>query len=812
MSRPHQIPARTPRSVAVAFLILFFILAPVGMSARAGDDQWLAEFGPQGVDGEVHALASYDGALIVGGDFTWAGQNPFSNLAGWNGETWFDIGGGIGSGGGAKVYALAVYNGDLIAAGWFSEAGGVPAGNIARWDGSAWSPLGAGTDSWISAMTVHEGKLWVGGQFATAGGLPAERLAAWDGAAWHPVAEGPDDEIAALVSSPLGLIAGGRFTQAGGVAAQHVARHDGVQWHPLGEGFNADVHALAIDQEGLVAAGRFWLSGETLVNKISRWTGDEWIPFPSHHIFEEPLDRIQALAVLGDDLIVGGFFWVSGQLQPRGDWEPAMVLRWTGSGWLEMNVGFDYQVNALGLHDGDLWAGGAFSRIGHNRIASRVARWDDEAELWLHPGRGTELGGVINTLCRYQGRLIAGGGFQQAGAVTTGRVAGWDGYEWGALGEGPDEQVWSSAIYGDDLIVGGQFDHAGGREAKGIAGWNGEDWSALGGGLDHGGYAPMIFALQEWAGDLIAAGRISHAEGIPVGNIARWDGEEWHAIGEGFPFRILALAEYGGDLIAAKGREGGEVFRWTGAQWSRMGGIFDGYTEYPDTYLQGVHALAVYGGELVAGGMFLQVGGIAAAGIARWDGAQWQPFPSSPGSGVRDLLAVDETLVAVGSFPGGIALWDGVVWSECGSGLPEGALVNTAGRDLHGQGLYVGGDFAWSGDKAARFAAHWSGAPSGLDGEGSTAPSIAARAFPNPSRSAVTVDLQLPRPARVRLTIHDVAGRSVRSCACGVLSAGRHSYLWDGCDSEGLPAPPGLYLVRLRADRLSAGLKLLRLP
>ena len=44
----------------------------------------------------------------------------------------------------SPLYALTTYNGDLIVGGNFLKAGGIIVNYIARWDGSSWRPLGGG--------------------------------------------------------------------------------------------------------------------------------------------------------------------------------------------------------------------------------------------------------------------------------------------------------------------------------------------------------------------------------------------------------------------------------------------------------------------------------------------------------------------------------------------------------------------------------------------------------------------------------------------------------------------------------------------
>ena len=70
-------------------------------------------------------------------------------------------------------------------------------------------------------------------------------------------------------------------------------------------------------------------------------------------------------------------------------------------------------------------------------------------------------------------------------------------------------------------------------------------------------------------------------------------------------------------------------------------------------------------------------------------------------------------------------------------------------------------------------------------------------ATPNPARQGSTLALELPRAAHVRATVHDVAGRFVRTLCDGDRGVGSYALRWDGRDASGAAARPGLYLVRV---------------
>jgi hypothetical protein len=70
---------------------------------------------------------------------------------------------------------------------------------------------------------------------------------------------------------------------------------------------------------------------------------------------------------------------------------------------------------------------------------------------------------------------------------------------------------------------------------------------------------------------------------------------------------------------------------------------------------------------------------------------------------------------------------------------------------------------------------------------------------PNPFRYTTAISFQLSQPARVRITIHNVAGRLVRGLLEADTPAGNHQVVWDGRDANGRSADSGIYFCRLSA-------------
>ena len=87
--------------------------------------------------------------------------------------------------------------------------------------------------------------------------------------------------------------------------------------------------------------------------------------------------------------------------------------------------------------------------------------------------------------------MIAGGQFHQAGQVSAGLIAKWDGTEWSPLGLGLDAGSCRALLRTNDgeIIAAGSFLQADNQPAWGIAKWDGKQWTKLGNNTDGGGFS-----------------------------------------------------------------------------------------------------------------------------------------------------------------------------------------------------------------------------------------------------------------------------------------------------------------------------------
>jgi hypothetical protein len=139
---------------------------------------------------------------------------------------------------------------------------------------------------------------------------------------------------------------------------------------------------------------------------------------------------------------------------------------------------------------------------------------------------------AVNALAVFQGELIAGGWFTMASGVPANFVARWNGSAWQPLGSGLIGFLTTEAmpgcnaltVYNGELIAGGAFEQAGGIPVNQIARWNGSTWQSLGGGLSGGTFFGLnaVNALGVANGQLVAGGFFTTADGDISAYLARW--------------------------------------------------------------------------------------------------------------------------------------------------------------------------------------------------------------------------------------------------------------------------------------------------
>jgi hypothetical protein len=327
---------------------------------------------------------------------------------------------------------------------------------------------------------------------------------------------------------------------------------------------------------------------------------------------------------------------------------------------------------------------------------------------------GTGMNDWVYASTVYNGDLIVGGKFTDAGGVSANHIARWDGSNWYPLGLGVNAKVWALASFGGSLYVGGEFTEAGGIPMLGIARWDGTNWIN-----DLGDMNDIVTSFAVYNNALIAGGYFIEADGLPVNNIAQYKNGHWAALGSGVvgtQGSVMALEVYNNELIAggfftsAGGASASHIAKWNGTTWSALGSGISNI----------VYSLTNYNSNLIAGGLFSSAGLIPANNIASWNGSSWSALGTGMSGifyqSVFALKTYNGNLIAGGYFThsdglltNGIAKWNGSAWSDMGGGLFEpGNVCGTHTLCLYGQYLIDGGLFNTAGDAYnARNIASW---------------------------------------------------------------------------------------------------------
>jgi hypothetical protein len=236
---------------------------------------------------------------------------------------------------------------------------------------------------------------------------------------------------------------------------------------------------------------------------------------------------------------------------------------------------------------------------------------------------------------------------------------------------------------------------------------------------------------------LYVGGDFTSAGGAAANHIARWNGSTWSELGSGTSAqRVVALTVFddgsgpalyaGGWFATAGGVAANGIAKWNGSTWSTLGSGMSGVLNSQ------VAALVVFddgdGAALYAGGAFTTAGGVPANNIARWNGLTWSALGSGMNDPVSALTAFDDgngpalyasTKHWTGSgYTATVAKWNGSSWSQLGSGMNQLVSSLTVFNNGSGPALYAGGAFTTAGGVAANRIAKWNGSSWSAFGSG----------------------------------------------------------------------------------------------
>lgn len=308
-------------------------------------------------------------------------------------------------------------------------------------------------------------------------------------------------------------------------------KSNGQYWEPLGGGltgeYGNDVQALYADtiHDLLWMGGTFDTLGDIVANNLAVWDGSQWV-----QLNKEP-EPVSALTMKGDTLI-----YATGLAT---NYELGMYVDTTFVGTL----GNLFAPNCLYVYHDTILAGGEFT--------GGIKYWNG-SEWKIFNGGVDGFLYQVHAIGEYNGELIVGGKFSEAGGIAANNIATWNGSEWHSLGDGitsDNSYVYAAQEYKDELYVGGDFEEAGEIFTGDIAKWNGVVWdtvnlsslgSSCGAVLDFYTADSLLYVTGEIVGGSCLGSRA-----------AIFDGTNWFDLYLNNEGRGQAVSEFNNEVIVA---------------------------------------------------------------------------------------------------------------------------------------------------------------------------------------------------------------------------------------------------------------------
>lgn len=346
--------------------------------------------------------------------------------------------------------------------------------------------------------------------------------------AWQSVGGGTNNSSHGMLVYNNELINLGSYNNP----CQRVSSWDGTNWNCLGGGVGIVARAGTVWNGNLVVVGDFWNNFQPCVgcNGIAMWDGTTWT-----NLDQGFNNDVLTVTVWNGQLIVGGDFTQANGVPVN------RVVRWDVATSTFISMGapgdFDNDARCMVEFQGDLWVGGDFNNVAGCSPCDGLVKWNDATLTWEGGNSGVDLVGGVNETVRVlyvnpnDGNLYMGGEFPElhdgdaaSPDFDMSGIAMYDGSNWFPLGTGLNEYCRAMHEYNGNLIAGGYFTNAGGVAANKIAKWNTttQTWSPMGQGFDAIGPDEYVKSATVWNGIFFAGGAYTQAEGGPMNFIAQW--------------------------------------------------------------------------------------------------------------------------------------------------------------------------------------------------------------------------------------------------------------------------------------------------
>jgi hypothetical protein len=311
------------------------------------------------------------------------------------------------------VNDLIVYNNELYAAGEFSIVGGIVRPNIAKWNGNAWFTVGGPSsilNKKVDKMIIYNNELYALGKFTAAGTTTMNGIGKWNGTTWISVgfpispAFGTTFGAAAVFNNELFVIS------CNGSSSNKVLKYNGTSWVTIGYSSSQyGVADLCVYNNELYASGNYTTTMPLAPSNnsgICKWNGSTWTDVGG--LVVSPPINVTTMSVHNNELYVGGSFNTVGGVSVKD------IAKYNGSSWSVANTGTIFQtVYSILSYSNNLYVGGPiFTGSGFNSVQKLSAT----SFVTVSPNNclAENCGpGIVYALAIYNNELYVGGGFNQ---------------------------------------------------------------------------------------------------------------------------------------------------------------------------------------------------------------------------------------------------------------------------------------------------------------------------------------------------------------------------------------------------------------
>lgn len=321
--------------------------------------------------------------LYIGGYFAQVNQLTCNSIVKYNGSAFDTLGSGLNDfcpGCATIVGEMTMFQNKLYVFGSFIKAGKYYGQSMARWNGTSWDSLDNYPNGSVDKIDVYNNELYVAGTFDSIGGIAANCVAKFDGVNWHSMAHPViGNQVSAIKNFKGKTYLAAQVTSLSSTA--NLSYWDGSNWIPW-VGVSGDVakgiYGISVIDTMMYVYGRFNSIAGTNCKGLAAYNGSRWFGFGSG-LSNSSWETIYNVQKINNDIYISGHFnSIEGLITGTVNSQVQMytnIVKFDGQKLCTISPPFSYDVNGVVYYNNNLYAYGAFKKIGQDSVWGFV-KWN----------------------------------------------------------------------------------------------------------------------------------------------------------------------------------------------------------------------------------------------------------------------------------------------------------------------------------------------------------------------------------------------------------------------------------------------------